>query len=109
MTTWFVSRHPGALKWAALQGLQVDSHAQHLDPLHVQMGDAVMGNLPIHLVAAVCARGAKYYNLSLDIPAHWRGRELTEAELQQCNARLERFEVCALPVPVSFPIRNIHL
>lgn len=93
MTTWFISRHPGAIAWAAQQGLSVDRHVQHLDPAQVQVGDIVIGTLPMHLAAAVCQAGARFFNLSLDISAHWRGRELSADQLRQCKARLECFDI----------------
>lgn len=93
MTTWFISRHPGAVDWARSQGLAVDSWQAHLDVELVQPGDTVAGTLPIHLAAQVCARGARYLHLSLDLPVAWRGRELTAGELAQAGARLEAFTV----------------
>ena len=97
MTTWFVSRPPGAIEWAAQQGLRVDRQVCHLDPPQVQPGDTVIGTLPVHLAAAACRQGARFFNLSLDIPAQWRGRELSADELHQCNARLEQFDIRTLP------------
>lgn len=100
MTTWFISRHPGAIAWAAQQGLRIDQHTSHLaTEQQVQPGDIVIGTLPVHLAAAVCSQGAQYLNLSLDLPAHWRGRELSAQELYACNARLECFDVRTIPVP----------
>lgn len=32
MTTFFVSRHSGAVEWAARQGIRVDKLVAHLDP-----------------------------------------------------------------------------
>jgi CRISPR-associated protein Csx16 len=93
MTTWFISRHPGAIAWAAEQGLAVDHHASHLDPELVQGGDTVIGTLPVHLAAAICQRGGRFFHLSLDLPARWRGRELSVSELRHCNARLEGFDI----------------
>ncbi|MBI4743167.1 MAG: CRISPR-associated protein Csx16 [Betaproteobacteria bacterium] len=93
MTTWFITRHPGARQWAAQQQLNVDRNCTHLDPADVAAGDIVIGSLPVHLAAAVCARGARYLNLSLDLPAHARGKELTAEELRQFNARLEEYEI----------------
>jgi CRISPR-associated protein Csx16 len=101
MTTWFVTRHPGAIEWAAQQGLRVDRQVSHLEPAHVQAGDTVIGTLPIHLAAAVCSQGARFYNLSLDLPVHWRGRELSAAELLQCNARLEHFDIRTPATPLG--------
>jgi CRISPR-associated protein Csx16 len=97
MTTWFISRHPGAIVWAAQQGLPVDRYVNHLDPDQVQKGDTVIGTLPVNLAAAICERGARFFNLSLDLPANWRGRELSASELRQCNARLEGFAIRQLP------------
>lgn len=93
MTTWFISRHPGALQWAARQGLRADHWVPHLDPAQVQPGDTVIGTLPIHLAAQICARGGRYLHLSLDLPPAWRGRELSADELERAGARLEAFRI----------------
>jgi CRISPR-associated protein Csx16 len=98
MTTWFVSRHSGAIEWAAQQGLHIDRHVDHLNPAHVQPGDTVIGTLPVNHAAAVCGQGAQFLNLSLDLPAHWRGRELSAQDMRQCNARLEGFHIKAHPL-----------
>lgn len=93
MTTWFITRHPGARQWAQQQNLHVDRHVAHLDPTDVQPGDTVIGSLPVHLAAAVCQRGARYFNLSLDLPAEARGQELSAAELDRYNTRLEAYVI----------------
>lgn len=93
MTTFFVSRHPGAVDWAQRHGLRVDAWVMHLDPQKVGAGDTVIGSLPLHLAAAVCARGARFLHLTLDIPAEWRGRELSADDLETAGARLEEFGV----------------
>lgn len=97
MTTFFVSRHPGALDWAAGEGIIVDAVIAHLDPDVIQPADVVIGTLPIHLAARVCERGGRYLHLSLEIPPDWRGRELSAADLRRCKARLEEYRV----VPVG--------
>jgi CRISPR-associated protein Csx16 len=97
MTTWFVSRHPGAKAWAVEQGLRIDQQLAHLDTALIQRGDTVIGTLPVHLAASVCSQGARFFNLSLDLPAHLRGRELSADELRQCQARLECFEIRTAP------------
>jgi putative CRISPR-associated protein (TIGR02620 family) len=58
MTTYFVTRHPGAIEWAARQGLKVDRLLDHLDVAIIQPGDTVIGILPVNLAAEVCARRA---------------------------------------------------
>ena len=93
MTIWFVSRHPGALEWARRHDVRFDRHAAHLDVTEVRAGDTVIGSLPVHLAAEICARGAEYWNLSLDLISADRGRELSADELERSNARMERFEV----------------
>lgn len=93
MTTHFVSRHPGAAEWAQTQGLVVDCLVTHLDPADVGPGDTVLGTLPANLAAAVCANGARYLHLTLDLPPDWRGRELSAAQMAACGARLEEYRV----------------
>lgn len=96
MTTFFVTRHPGALEWAEQQGVEFDHHVAHLDPAAVQPGDTVIGSLPVHLAAQVCSRGGRYLNLSLDLPGKLRGRELDARTLVECGARLEEFKVISV-------------
>ncbi len=92
--TWMVTRHPGALEWLQAQGLQ-GRCVPHLDPQLVGPGDRVIGTLPLHLVAAVCARGAHYLHLSLDLTPELRGKELSAEQLRACGARLEAYTVRA--------------
>lgn len=93
MTTFFVTRHPGAILWAQRQGLAVDRQLAHLDPEQIAPGDTVIGVLPVNLAARVCARGGRYLNLSLDLPAEARGQELTADELERYGARLEGYVI----------------
>lgn len=74
-------------------GPAFDSHVQHLDPAQVRHGDTVIGTLPVHLAAQVCARGATYLHLALAMPAQQRGRELSAQELQALGATLQPFHV----------------
>ncbi len=93
MAVWFVSRHPGAVDWARMKGVMVDYWVPHLVADEVAPCDTVIGTLPVQLAADVCARGARYFNLSLDLPFEWRGRELSVQELHAVNARLQEFEI----------------
>lgn len=93
MTTWFVSRHPGAIEWAARYGIDADRWVKHLNPLDVAAGDTVIGTLPVQLAAMVCQRGGRYLHLALDIPAEWRGKELSAAELVAVKTGLKEFFV----------------
>ena len=97
MTTWFVSRHPGALQWMQQRGPAFDQHVPHLDIARVQAGDRVIGTLPVNLAAQVCARGASYWHLSLNMPANARGQELSSQELLALGATLQQFDVSHQP------------
>lgn len=101
MSTWFVSRHRGAVEWAAQQGLLIDHAVAHLDLAALREGDIVIGTLPVNLVADVCDRGARYLHLSLRLPAEARGRELSAEELRNFDARLEEYQVCRRPEPLD--------
>ena len=98
MTTWFISRHPGALAWAAREGLRVDQHVSHLESGQVKTGDTVIGTLPVHLAAEVCRVRARYINLSVNVPAGLRGTELSLEQMIACQARLEAFEITVKPL-----------
>lgn len=93
MTTWLVTRHPGTVQWMRHHGTPFDRHVTHLYLQDVQPGDTVIGTLPIHLAAQVCARGAHYWNLTLQLPEHTRGRELAAEELGQFHAALEQYDI----------------
>jgi CRISPR-associated protein Csx16 len=92
MTAIFVTRHPGAVDWAARQGIQAQM-VPHLDPAAIVPGDIVMGTLPVHLAAEVCVRGARYLHLTLDLPPEARGRDLTADDMARYRAKLEEFIV----------------
>jgi len=93
MTTWFVSRHHGAVEWARRQGFEVDRVVPHLQPEMIESGDVVIGSLPVNLAAEVCARGGRYCHLSLCLPAELRGCELSADDLEVLGARVEMYRV----------------
>jgi len=93
VTTFFISRHPGAIAWATQQRLKIDRFLTHLDPGVVRPGDTVIGTLPIHLAAQVCELGGRYFHLALDLPDELRGRELSAEEITAHGGRVERYRV----------------
>lgn len=91
MTTYFISRHPGALHWAREHGVRVDVQLVHLELENITAGDIVIGSLPVNLVAELNLKQARYLHLTLELPPEWRGVELNAEQMRQCNARLEEF------------------
>ncbi len=97
MTTWFISRHQGAINWAKQQGIAVDHWITHLDLNNIQEGDTVIGTLPIHLAGAVCEKGARFFFLKLNLHSDQRGKELTADELLQAGCSLAEYNITSLP------------
>ena len=93
MTTYSVTRHPGARDWAQDEGIQVDQLVDHLDVAQVQADDVVIGSLPVNLAAAVCERGGRYLHLSLELPPESRGKELTVEDMRALGVRVEEYVV----------------
>lgn len=95
---YFISRHQGAIDWIRQQSTwSIDHFVSHLNPEAIQPGDVVIGTLPLHLAAAVCARGAKFYFLSLNVGFADRGGEYSATEMEQLGCHLQQFEVKAIP------------
>ena len=91
---FFVSRHQGAIEWARKHPWS--RHAEfltHLDLDRIVPGDTVIGTLPVHLAAAVCALGAKYLHLSIELIEQQRGQELTADELDAAGACLVPYKI----------------
>lgn len=96
MTTWFVSRHPGAIAWMKRQPIAVDRWVTHMDTDEVEEGDTVIGVLPLHAAAKICEKGAIFMALSIELAEQQRGRELTLQELEDIHCSLRRFVVRAM-------------
>jgi CRISPR-associated protein Csx16 len=97
---YLVSRHPGAVAWMRPrvpdQPVQVLSHlAADFRPA---AGDRVYGVLPLAWVERIHRDGAQAWLLEIDLPAQWRGRELSAAQLDALQARLVRYAVHAVEV-----------
>ena len=103
MTTYFITRHPGARAWVAEEGIPIDQVVEHLDPSVIRPGDWVVGTLPVNLAAAVCERGGRYVHLSLKLPRESRGRELTPELMRTYGARLQEYRVLSMPLTENYP------
>lgn len=99
MPTYFVTRHPGAHDWARRHDIAVDHVVAHLDPGGITAGDHVLGSLPVHLAAQVCARGGHYHHLVLDLPPELRGRELSADDMDAAGAHLAEYRVTPVHEP----------
>lgn len=94
MTTYFITRHVGAVDWAKANNIAFDVHLEHLLSLdELKSGDTIIGTLPINMIAQINAKGVRYIHLSLEIPPELRGVELNVEQLNACRATLEEFYV----------------
>jgi CRISPR-associated protein Csx16 len=96
MTTYVVTRHKGALDWLEQQGVLADRVSDHLSDRDIEQllpRDRVVGILPLPDVAAVCAKGARFFHLSVDVPRPLRGVELSASTLSELGASLIEYRV----------------
>lgn len=103
MTTLFVSRHPGAIEWVKHQEVRVDRWLTHLNIEDVNAGDVVIGTLPMHMAAAVCAKGARFVSLEISLSEAGRGRELSQADMEGFRCTLCEYAVVRLKTPALLP------
>ena len=96
MSTWFVSRHPGAIEWAKCQQLPITHWVEHLDPAQIAEKDTVIGTLPVHLAAQVCERGGVFYFLAMELPHALRGQELSVSQMLSAKCKLQQYFVKAV-------------
>ena len=94
MTTYFITRHHGAIEWAQVNGVHFDVHLEHLLDLGIlSAGDVIIGTLPINIVCQINELGVHYVHLSLEIPPQLRGVELSAQQLDECKVTLQPFVV----------------
>ncbi|WP_419569583.1 CRISPR-associated protein Csx16 [Rheinheimera sp.] len=106
MATFFISRHQGATAWIQQQAVHIDHFLSHLVPELVQPGDCVIGTLPLHLIATVQQQGARYLHLTLTVPEHLRGQELTVQQLAECQATIREFTVHRVEGDIAWPHKD---
>lgn len=81
------------MAWAQRQALSIDRYVAHLATEQIKPGDTIIGSLPVNLAAAICARGARYLHLSMELPEHLRGQELSADQLESLGARLTAYRI----------------
>lgn len=97
-SVWLVTRHEGAFDWAKQKGILDDSTytvnvVSEIWPEQVRLDDYVIGTLPVDLVAEICARGAHYLHIAMQVPADRRGTELSATEMDTFGATGREFLV----------------
>ena len=105
MTVYLVSRHQGATQW--MQGQfpgQPVVRISHLEGQTFAPGDRVCGILPLAWAARVCAAGAQALVISMQVPEHLRGHELSAQELDALGACLVRYDVRTAGLHVPRPV-----
>ena len=92
---YFISRHTGAIEWIKQRPIPVDCFIEHLNLEEIQLSaeDTVIGTLPVHLAAAVCATGAKFYFLQMNASLQQRGKNYSADDMRQMHCSLRRFFV----------------
>lgn len=93
MTTWFISRHPGAIEWIQSSGVKIDKFKEHLSIEEISDGDVVIGVLPLTLVVEVCAKGARFLGMEFTQTRESCGTELSSDTLNALDCRLQEFFV----------------
>lgn len=97
MKIWFVTRHPGAVDWARQQRIINDfgnvEVVAEIQPEMVQLGDTVIGSLPVSLAAQLGNRGARYLHIAMNVPIEARGKELTAEDMQAFGAQCLQYTV----------------
>ena len=90
-----VTRHNATVEW--LKSTMLDDDVivvtAHYTPRLAEGFDYVVGILPIQLVAELCAEGIRYYQVTMDVPEEFRGKELTVEQMDQFGARLVQYNV----------------
>lgn len=89
----FITRHVEAWEWAQKKGITRAVFSRQLPWNLIKEGTIVCGILPVKLVSQVCARGARYFHLSIHAPPEERGRDLRPDEMDEYNAKLEEYTV----------------
>ena len=95
MKVLIVTRHAATVEW--LKSTMLDDNqimvVAHYTPGMAQGYDYIVGILPIQLVEELCAEGIRYYQVTMDVPEEFRGKELTVEQMDQFGARLVQYNV----------------
>lgn len=91
-----VSPHAGLRDWVVRQGLRVSEHVGHLSAARIEglgPADHVVGMLPLHVAARICARDARYWHVACRVPPEARGGLWSADDMERFGAALVEYQV----------------
>jgi len=91
MTTWIVTRHPGAIEWLNDIGIIADHTVSDLEISVPQKGDTIVGILPVQHIATLNQRGVRYFHICQNLLPNDRVTELTSDQMRERSAELIEF------------------
>lgn len=97
MKILIVTRHQATVEWikSTLRPSDEVSVVAHYTPGAEESFDYVVGILPMNLVADMYVRNPqiRYYQVIMDVPEEFRGKELTSEQMKEFNARYIQYYV----------------
>ena len=97
MKVLIVTRHTATVEWIKSTLLPTDevSVVVHYAPGMEDSFDYVVGILPMNLVADMYVHNPqiRYYQVVMDVPEEYRGKELTIEQMDAFNARFVHYYV----------------
>lgn len=97
----FVTRHKGAIEWARRHGVLGTKtvFAKTVPNLtedilsEINEKYTIVGDLPVHIAARVCAKGARFFYLDIGDKDKSSIKELTANEMEMCGTRIIEYRI----------------
>lgn len=95
MNILIITRHQATVDWiqSTLHATDSVTVSAHYNPGLEDGYDYVVGILPVNLIAGLCAKGVRYYQIIMEVPQEWRGKELTVEQMDEFQARMVGYYV----------------
>lgn len=95
MNVLIITRHQATVEWiqSTLHSADAVTVSAHYTPGMEDGCDYVVGILPVNLIAGLCAKGVRYYQIVMDVPQEFRGKELTVEQMDEFQARMFQYYV----------------
>lgn len=90
-----ITRHQATVEWIKSTLFDTDTVqvSNHYTPGMEEGAAYVVGILPVNLIADLCRKGVRYYQVVMDVPEEFRGKELTIEQMDEFGARLVEYYV----------------